>query len=1582
MPEQRRRQITGLEATPVVPEQSAAKPKPKPAGRPWWWYLTPAGVKNEAKYFLKQAGEMNAGYRPTGTVSTPLMAPGSMFAPVQYQDPKGRVRYSTPLERQVVHGAAVKMPTDAALAAINLAQRASNGWLPSDPASTTVGKGLVELNRTLAKAMDAKLPEEMSTYQKTWFSDIPALASASLLGGAAASRIVGPQAFSFLSPGAAKAARWVAGIGTESFLTTLITDNLTGNIANAVTPNSPLAVTPQDDRLSSSLKSLLPNAGAEVALGLGFLGLGKAVSGLAGLPNTARNLREQRIATEVSNARQQTVASGIQEEVSPGEYRFREEAQQQPPAAQPQAQTPAQARDQLVGEPAAAAVPSEPMAPGGAVLNPDAPLPQADPGVDPFFDPALPEVDAVAMGVNRLDDQRLQELANGSGPVVPEVDRHLQEQSQFEVVPGLDPAFMAMPAENLADPMVPMRQQWESTAVPTANLMSLASPENGTLLYNRVRELTGRDFEQFTRGDVLDGIDVLGQEGIALLPNRAGDGVQLFDVNAIQVDPGRFQFKGGINAQGQQIGNSLQGVSKWNTDAEGVVQVWTDPADGQTFVVNGHNRLAKAKELGVPSIRVEELPAQTAEQARAMGAISNIASGGGTAFDAAKFIRESGIQDAAQLEASGIPLSSGLGAQGLALSKLPDNLLQSAIDGELSMGRALALGGSGLDPEKMNRVYQLAQGRDMTDRAFNELAQMASSAPKVKSGQKNLFGDEELDTTVIKAELAGKIRAELIGNKNLFKRVGRGRSVKQLADKAGTEVNAQQVMDAGATAQAVLGEFDAAKYAAGTPISQMLNEAAAEVANGAKQAPIVKRILQQLEASAEVAPPAMKAEPGPASQDQQLESQWESWSPEKRQQIAQQAQAALLSERKLQSRLQYEADDKANVAQVLQYNSDMPGSNSGKELTEEQFIAKYGADESKHPKLNYAKRVTPKQLRELQDHRWAEKYLAWYESQPKLLDAAQREQLKAQVIQKAVANGEVRPSATPIPELPARPLVDPAVAAKDLEANGLTAGSPGAQAIMDEIRLGTEYAQIDARRQFEVERANREAMGYDLMPLEEKKANGMLNGWDKPDPVSLDERAAYAKQKRMEAEQAGDETLAREWRNAERQLEQSRIARSIGQQNTSQQDMFGVGQYDTTTPLLNQPQRQPFAFPADLSKSAPRYGSATLKFANDLDRAAYMLRNASKKSAGEDRLVAALEAQGYDIPAIRRHGALVNQEIKNQVKAQTGSAAAPVGKQMAVEVPDQGFGSGAMALQAVDPIRQKKERAFLMLGQTKYPPGMTGPFADSLRQIIRDVAGDHVEIKFGEYYIKGQRPAQWAGTGETSTRAGVYDPIEDVVTILGLSEGNAASVLTTAHHEAFHRIQWGLMNSGEMKAMETVFGQTRIEDYSGMARGGENPATIERMAVAYQRYAELRMQGFDNPYDELIRSSLTQYLDAQFPQAGKSWNDSLKGKVAVKVFSAFERAREVLERFSNLIKGNGFTSADDFFRRAYEGELARKREFNHALEMVTPDQVERVQFLDLWYRDNNRAQGFLNTKTAELDAQIAALKTQALSGGC
>lgn len=111
----------------------------------------------------------------------------------------------------------------------------------------------------------------------------------------------------------------------------------------------------------------------------------------------------------------------------------------------------------------------------------------------------------------------------------------------------------------------------------------------------------------------------------------------------IAADPERFQFKQGVNERGEQLGNSLAGVERWDTNDEGALDVWTDPADGRTYVVNGHNRLARAQELGVPTVPVRELPAATAQEARAMGALSNIQAGQGTVFDAAKFMRDSGI---------------------------------------------------------------------------------------------------------------------------------------------------------------------------------------------------------------------------------------------------------------------------------------------------------------------------------------------------------------------------------------------------------------------------------------------------------------------------------------------------------------------------------------------------------------------------------------------------------------------------------------------------------------------------------------------------------------------------------------------------------------------------------------------------------------------------------------------------------------------------------------------------------------------------------------------------------------------------
>ena len=88
------------------------------------------------------------------------------------------------------------------------------------------------------------------------------------------------------------------------------------------------------------------------------------------------------------------------------------------------------------------------------------------------------------------------------------------------------------------------------------------------------------------------------------------------------------------------------------------------------------------------------------------------------------------------------------------------------------------------------------------------------------------------------------------------------------------------------------------------------------------------------------------------------------------------AKGLLLSPKKLANRQAFEKQYLANEAEVQQYLDDMPGSNSGKELTEEEFLAKYGADESKHPRLMDSRSVEPTQIRELKAHRWAEGILA------------------------------------------------------------------------------------------------------------------------------------------------------------------------------------------------------------------------------------------------------------------------------------------------------------------------------------------------------------------------------------------------------------------------------------------------------------------------------------------------------------------------------------------------------------------------------------------------------------------------------
>ena len=1000
----------------ATPPKPAAKPAAKPRQKSWWEKLT-----NDARYELNQlrANPQRTVQRLQQNVAA---LPGA-YSRLEAQETIGGRARPYVLGPSLGIGANIVLGTAGAAAnigrnAIEAHQRFVQGKPKADYTTSPVASGIDAAEDFLYRGLERTPPSQMSPEQKSGadarssgsLAILTALAGGAALQGLKGVAFVGPKAAAleqFLDPFKAKtlaggATRLFMGAAADEALTTPLDDNTGGSavsLVNAVLGTEfPDPVKPGMDRIDAAAAAFVPNT-------VFSFGLAGALSG--GLNAVTRSRRGARTVQEQETRRKKLEDGGIeQSNPETGATAFTPAAVE-PPAApvdfrQAEADFLQQAgmpsREQIDGqaaapapEPAPAQVPSQEMAVGGPVMDPGAPLPSnsADKTEDIWdaqYDPSLPEADVGLAVVEQLDDEELPIAVQADNPVQAANDL-IQQRPPLEVDPMARVDLAAAPTSALANPVVPFPSQWES--LPTSQLKSVAAPENSPELFQRIQNLTGRDWEEFTKADVIEGLNLMAGDGMTVLPNRLIAGQQILPTGDIGVDPARFQFKQGVDTQGQQKGNSLSGVDRWNPDAEGVIQTWTDPLDGKPYVVNGHNRLAKAKELGIPSMRTEELLAATPEQARAMGAITNISSGGGTVFDAAKFLRDGGVTDPAQLEQLGIPMNSGFGGQGLALSRLPQNIFQSAVDGSIPLGKAVALGGSSLDEAGMQAAWKMLQGRDMTDATFSEVVQMGQSARTVEGDQVDLFGNtEQLNTMVQKAELAAKVRADLIGDKNLFGRVGRNAGKLQAG---GNVIDATGSQDVAARAQALIGTFDAEKYADGTAISELLNEGAAQLAQGGKAAVIARRIKQQLVAAAEQAP----------------------------------------------------------VPEV--------------------------------PRVEAPVEQAP--------------------VEPRAMTPDERAAMQLAAVQKAAANGHVRPSTTPIPAIPRDSGVNIEKAAKDLEAGQIT--DDVVQLLDDELRLRKEHEELDAAMQRAQAQENRDAIGYDELTFEQKKALGMTEGFTAPAAPSI-----------------------------------------------------------------------------------------------------------------------------------------------------------------------------------------------------------------------------------------------------------------------------------------------------------------------------------------------------------------------------------------------------------------------------------------------------------------------------------------------
>ena len=325
----------------------------------------------------------------------------------------------------------------------------------------------------------------------------------------------------------------------------------------------------------------------------------------------------------------------------------------------------------------------------------------------------------------------------------------------------------------------------------------------------------------------------------------------------VKIDAPRFQFKANVGQGG--VGDEFRDVSKWDPEKAGILSVWKDPADDQTYSVNGHHRvdMANRAENAPENLPVRYLSARNAQEARLKGALINIAEGHGESTDAAKVFRDSGMTPE-ELQAQGVSLKGKVTSEGMALSKLAQPIFDDVISGELTPARGAVIGAGVAGHADQVAVYDLMKaqekaGKRPTNDQVAELVRLNNAAPtKTEStadqAQGGLFGAEEMTRSLLpeKARVSDYIRKQLGTEKRLFGAVGSQAAAEKLAEtgnviKAGE--NAQQAQNAN---QGIL-LYDKLSTKAG-PIAQTLDRAAQAIADGENENEVKQRAYREIRA--------------------------------------------------------------------------------------------------------------------------------------------------------------------------------------------------------------------------------------------------------------------------------------------------------------------------------------------------------------------------------------------------------------------------------------------------------------------------------------------------------------------------------------------------------------------------------------------------------------------------------------------------------------------------------------------------------------------------------------------------------------
>lgn len=295
--------------------------------------------------------------------------------------------------------------------------------------------------------------------------------------------------------------------------------------------------------------------------------------------------------------------------------------------------------------------------------------------------------------------------------------------------------------------------------------------------------------------------------------NPDNQDVYTVPVDSLKVDPKRFQYKvKGVDDTG--VTAELKGVGKWNPELAGALLVWRDPETGQDFVVNGHHRHELATRLNAGQINVRYIQAESAQEARARGALANIAEGRGSAIDAAKYLRDSG-RSIEHLKEAGISMTGKVAADAAILKDLADKPFQLVTEGRLDEDKAIAVARHLKDPDLQQTLFKKLEDRESNDqrewtnREIETAARKMASAGSVTQTGFDLFGafEEEQSTFDQEVELEAHISRLLQQEANDYRAVANKRRAERVTD-AGNVLAVDENARRAEAAENAVADFD------------------------------------------------------------------------------------------------------------------------------------------------------------------------------------------------------------------------------------------------------------------------------------------------------------------------------------------------------------------------------------------------------------------------------------------------------------------------------------------------------------------------------------------------------------------------------------------------------------------------------------------------------------------------------------------------------------------------------------------------------------------------------------------------------